>query len=54
MPGERLLNKSTDGWKTTTRLFSKTKDNKPELVVLPMADFFDLLMGRHDGSKTGE
>jgi len=29
-------------------------DNKPELVVLPMADFFDLLMGRHDGSKAGE
>ena len=26
-------------------------DNKPELVVLPMADFFDLLMGRHDANK---
>jgi hypothetical protein len=29
-------------------------DNKPELVVLPMADFFDLLKGRHHGGDTDQ
>ena len=27
-------------------------DNKPELVVLDMGDFFDLLAGKHDGQPS--
>jgi len=39
------------GWLEDNDALVLKADNKPELVCLPMADFFDLLAGRHNGKK---